>query len=230
MPFKVEVKDFESEYKEKGSYHHNAQGFKKWFLKVNYELLAKGVKSEDRLLDLGCGEGEFSKYAPTDNIIGIDNSQTAINLAKKIAKKGEYKVMDMLNLDFENNLFDSSICSLTLFYFGKDSINKVLQEVKRVLKPHGRFIFSYKNLEHPKVKEFIGKLDNTKESFSLEELKEILEENGFTIKDIVGTNLMLDFAGIKEDRLDELYELSRKLGYYLPRESYHFVIYTEVNK
>ena len=36
MSPRVEIKDFEKEYTEKGSYHHDAIGFKKWFFKVNY--------------------------------------------------------------------------------------------------------------------------------------------------------------------------------------------------
>ena len=151
MTFKVEKKDFEKEYQEKGSYHNDLSGFKKFFFETNYKLLVKGIKENDKVLDVACGEGELSKYLPTKDIIGIDNSETAIKLAIENKAVGQYLVMDMQDLKFEENSFDVVTCSLSLFYFTKENIDKVLQEIRRVLKPNGRFVFSYKNLEHPKI-------------------------------------------------------------------------------
>jgi len=230
MPYKVEKKDFEKEYQEKGTYHRNAEGFKKWFLDVNYRLLAANISEKDKVLDVACGEGVFSDYLPTEDITGIDNSPTAIRFANKLGRKGEYLVMDMQNLEFEPNIFDAVTCSLSLFYFDSSNIDGVLQEIKKVLKPGGKFNFSYKNLEHPKVQEFIAKLDSTMEAFSLLELKEILERNNFEIKEIVGTNLMLDLSEVPEGKLNEINESSKKLAYHLPKESYHYVMYSEVRK
>jgi ubiquinone/menaquinone biosynthesis C-methylase UbiE len=230
MPLKVEKKDFEKEYQDKGAYHHDQEGFKKFFLDVNYKLLAEPIKPTDKVLDVACGDGAFSDYLPTDDITGIDNAPTAIKYAKELQKKGKYIVMDMENLEFEPNTFDAITCSLSLFYFDESNIDKVLQEIKKVLKPNGKFIFSYKNLDHPKIQEYITKLDSTMESFSLGELKEILARNGFEIEKIVGTNLMLDLSEVPEEKLPEIYELSRKIAYYLPKESYHFVVYSKINK
>jgi len=230
MPLKVEKKDFEKEYQEKGSYHEDLKEFKKFFFETNYKLLAEGVRETNKVLDVACGEGELSNYLPTDDIIGIDNAPTAIKLAKESGRKGQYLVMDMQDLKFDENSFDVVICSLSLFYFDKSNIDKVLQEIKKVLKPDGRFVFSYKNLEHPKIQNYISKLDETMEAFSLNELKEILKKNNFKIEKVVGTNLFLDTENVSEEKLNKIYELSKKLAYYLPKESYHFIIYTKIEK
>jgi len=230
MPLPVEKKNFEKEYQEKGTYYHNLTGFKKFFFDINYKLLAEPIKPTDKVLDVACGDGAFSDYLPTEDIIGIDNAPTAIKFAQESGKKGTYKVMNMENLDFQENTFDVVTCSLSLFYFDESNMDKVLQEIKKVLKPNGKFIFSYKNLDHSKIQEYIATLDSTMKSFSLDELKEALKRNGFEVEKIVGTNLMLNLDEVPEEKLDEIYELSRKLAYYLPKESYHYVVYTRINK
>ena len=227
MPVKVEKKDFEREYKEKGSYHHNLTGFKKFFFDTNYKLLAKGIRSNDKVLDIACGDGAFSNYLPANDIVGVDNAPTAISLAKKLQKKGEYKVMDIQKLDFKDKSFDVVTCSLSLFYFDRSNINIVLKEVYRVLKDNGKFVFSYKNLEHPQIRDYISKLESTMEAFTMDELTDILKRNKFSIEKIAGTNLMLDLGNVPEEKLPEIYEASKKIAYYVPRESYHYVVYAK---
>ena len=230
MPYDVEVKDFEQEYQERGSYHKSATGFSQWFLDTNYKLLAEGITADHKVLDLACGDGAFSKYLPTENIVGIDNAPTAIKLAQEAGIKGEYKVMDMTQLTFEDNTFDAVTCSLTLFYFGQEMLGKVLQEIKRVLKPQGKFHFSYKNLEHLKIQAHIAKMDKTMQSLSFPELEATLKEHGFTIHKKVGTNLILDYSTVQEAKQQELHELSKQLAHHLPHEAYHVIFYTEIQK
>ena len=75
-----------------------------------YEWVAPFVKNL-YVLDAGCGSGYGRYYlakSGVQNIVGIDKSATAINYAKKYYKREnlEYKVMDVCNLRFKNNIFE----------------------------------------------------------------------------------------------------------------------------
>lgn len=78
-----------------------------------YKILNEKAKDSDYILDLGTGGGEkVLKYFPkVEKIIGTDISDEMIKTANKNLRNSkksniEFKVMDNLNIDFQNNLFD----------------------------------------------------------------------------------------------------------------------------
>jgi len=96
-------------------------------------------------LDIGCGTGACSWYLAKEGFMvnGIDGSKTAISLAKKRFKKerlkGTFSVMDMINLDFPANSFDVAIDVGCLQCNPMRIVPLILNEVNRVLKPHGKY-------------------------------------------------------------------------------------------
>lgn len=105
-----------------------------------------------KILDLGCGVGQDSKYffSKGYSVIGIDFSEEML----KIAKSGsdiDFILQDMRNLQFEDGSFDGVWASSSLFtHLEKDERREVLQKISRILKPDGIFGGVFK----PKVKEF----------------------------------------------------------------------------
>lgn len=104
---------------------------------------------DKKVLDLGCGYGWHCAYAVEHGarqVIGIDLSKKMLETAKK--KNAHQKIIymqgDMETLDFAENTFDVVFSSLAIHYI-KD-YPALLDQVKRVLKPNGIFIFS---VEHP---------------------------------------------------------------------------------
>lgn len=96
-----------------------------------------------KILLLGCGTGEeieILEKAKASNMVGIDLSKRSIEIAKKTYPKYNFLVADMYNIPFEDKSFDFVYSSLVLHY-AKD-VDKVIKEVKRVLKPGGGFLFS----------------------------------------------------------------------------------------
>jgi len=101
--------------------------------------LAKG-----KVLEIGIGSGlNLPYYNPenVDHIIGIDPSP---DMWKLNEWRGEIDV-DYVNasaedLQFADHIFDSVVCTYTLCTIPDP--NKALQEIKRVLKPKGKFIFT----------------------------------------------------------------------------------------
>ena len=107
-------------------------------------LDAMQVKTEDYVLDAGCGSGLTACHlAKTTGckIIGVDiNPQMVEKACLRAEKEGvshlvEFRLADVYNLPFDNDHFDLVIAeSITVFL---DKV-KVYQEFYRVLKPEGR--------------------------------------------------------------------------------------------
>ena len=106
--------------------------------------LMKNIKPflKAKCLDVGCGHGEktseLNKIAPT---IGVDISETAIKIAKKINPNIEFKQGSVTNLPFPNEEF-STIFAGELIEHVLDT-EKMFSEFFRVLKKGGRLIIIY---------------------------------------------------------------------------------------
>lgn len=101
------------------------------------------------ILDLGCGYGWHCRYARDQGatkVIGIDASYRMLEKAKEMTTDETivYLCHDIQDLDFDEKMFDSVISSLVFHYL--PSFEKICDQVKRVLKPKGEFVFS---VEHP---------------------------------------------------------------------------------
>jgi len=107
----------------------------------------------DRLLDLGCGEGRHSITAYLKGqvtVVGLDLSLTDLGTATARFKEFEDPADDNravsftcasgLRLPFRDNSFDKVICAEVLEHI--PDYQSVLREIKRVLKPGGKFAAS----------------------------------------------------------------------------------------
>ncbi len=106
-----------------------------------FKLVPKNL-SDLSLLDVGCGPGihikEYEKRGA--NCFGIDFSEQMIQLAKKGCPNSNFNIGNVNNLEFEDNSFDIVTASLVLDHL-KD-LSKGIDEISRVLKKGGLFIFS----------------------------------------------------------------------------------------
>ncbi|MBR0059501.1 MAG: class I SAM-dependent methyltransferase [Methanobrevibacter sp.] len=104
------------------------------------------IKSDDVILDVGCGGGINIKRMAQDakKVYGIDYSIESVNLSKEVNEKlineGKVEIMkgNVKDLPFEDNTFDI-VTAFETVYFWPD-IEKCFGEVKRVLKPGGIFL------------------------------------------------------------------------------------------
>lgn len=110
----------------------------------------KKIKNKN-VLELGCGGGQCSIFLSKKGAVcsGIDISEKQIRYAVKLAKENnvkiDYHVGSGENLNrFKNNEFDVVLSVFAMQYI--NNLDKCFDEVNRVLKKDGRFIFS---LDHP---------------------------------------------------------------------------------
>src|SRR5262245_42002891 len=94
------------------------------------------------LLDLGCGSGRYAKLFLGQGaaVYGIDVSEQLIDIARREVAGVSFDVADMEHTPFADRFFDIVVSPLAMHYL--EDWTGVLQEVRRVLKPGGCFIFS----------------------------------------------------------------------------------------
>lgn len=120
-------------------YSVNKQGFGNWIFQ-QYELF-DGCK----ILELGCGNGsiwrENIKLLSKDcRLILSDFSENMLAAARKnvLAESGvDFKIIDIQNIPYNDNSFDIVIANMMLYHV--PDLGKALSEVRRVLKPQGKF-------------------------------------------------------------------------------------------
>lgn len=149
------------------------------------------------ILDIGCGGGKtieiLSDKIQHGKIFGIDYSEEAVltpsKLNEKDIKSGKViiKQASVSLIPFSDNYFDI-ITAIQTHYFWPDLKNNV-KEVNRVLKPKGQFVL---------ISE-IYKIDYHMTKYkSIEELKELLLNNGFCNVNVFETRQDLCFVGTKQ--------------------------------
>lgn len=105
-------------------------------------------KSFSSILDLGCGLGRHSYFFAENgfNVSAIDLSEEAIAIVNRNSNEKNLKiesfVSDMINLPFEENSFDCLIAYHVISHTTSEGIEKIISEMKRVLKPDGEFFIT----------------------------------------------------------------------------------------
>ena len=102
-----------------------------------------------RVLDLGCGYGDFCGFAAASgalSVTGIDMSTRMLDLARQrnCAGHTEYICADIEQWTFPRGSFDLVFSSLTLHYVS--DLDRLLGNVRSALVSDGRFLLS---VEHP---------------------------------------------------------------------------------
>ncbi len=108
--------------------------------KTIFKMLDKYAGTNNKILDVGCGGG-FAGLNKYGDVYGIDVSEGSIENAKKIYH--EAKVVDASKgIPYPDNFFDVVYCSEVFGHIYKEDKNKLLKELRRVLKQNGQLFFS----------------------------------------------------------------------------------------
>jgi len=143
--------------------------------------LAKGSK----ILDIGCGNGNFSKYISEKGFEceGIDLSPEMLRIAKERIPGIKFTLKDMRKLDYEAESFDGLLVAYSLIHIPSDQIVSTLQGFRKILKSEGIILLITQKGEPDKVVD-----EPLKEGekifinfFTKERLTGFLEKSGFKI-------------------------------------------------
>lgn len=113
-----------------------------------YALKFSGMKAGDRVLDVCCGTGDQAFHYAKAGITatGIDLNPGMIKVAERNKRKQalrnvSFQIADALNLPFKDNFFDYASISLALHETERTERDKIISEMKRVVKKDYALIF-----------------------------------------------------------------------------------------
>ncbi len=118
---------------------YSKKHFKEPKFKEPLSYFVKHLPKNAKVLDAGCGPGGESDFFVQNGFdtVGIDISNTMLEIAKKNISKGKFINMDLLDLKFDHSEFDGVWCCRTLIHIPKKESVNVLSNIKKILKPNG---------------------------------------------------------------------------------------------
>jgi ubiquinone/menaquinone biosynthesis C-methylase UbiE len=127
-------------------YYHSEKG--KIIDKIEKEIVSYHLRnlSGNHLLELGCGTGHWTQFFVElgFQVTALDNSEAMLEIARgKNIQNVQFLMADAGRLPFPDNHF-AVIVSVTMLEFVED-IERVLEEIDRVLQPGGTFLLGCLN-------------------------------------------------------------------------------------
>lgn len=142
--------------------------FIEWgFGEINYLIHSE---IPQKILDLGVGDGKLIFSVPKfHHLFGIDTAKDQLEITENIAKNNNVE-LELRQGSFDEIPLDSNsidiIISNAALHHGKDK-KKIFQEVYRVLKENGKFVFAdFYNISGSKYKDRVNKKIQRNEDFA----------------------------------------------------------------
>ncbi|MEV0323067.1 class I SAM-dependent methyltransferase [Streptomyces sp. NPDC050658] len=156
-------------------------------------VVLSGARPGQRILDVGCGTGYFSRRAaasvtPGGRVTGIDPSQPMIEYATRRAPANcTFQTASAQELPFGDASFDVIVSSLAIHHLPDGDRLVALREMRRVLRPGGRLLLvDYGRLpRHLRLTKALGMTSGHADRLAPgSELPGLAEQAGFHITDI----------------------------------------------
>lgn len=117
---------------------------------ATYELLAK-EPIHGKWLNFAAGDGRYNEILlkKADEVIASDIDVAALDslvsrTADELRPKLKTSIVDLIKkFPFENETFDGVFCVGTLHLFSQEKLEGIFEEIQRILKRGGKFIFDF---------------------------------------------------------------------------------------
>jgi 2-polyprenyl-3-methyl-5-hydroxy-6-metoxy-1,4-benzoquinol methylase len=192
----------------------------RWFSHKNFRRMEEcrtlirwlDPRPGERILDVGCGDGFYDHAIARSGarVVGIDVNKQRLAVAhKRNATDGTaFRLMDAEEMDLADESFDKVVSFCVIEHFRRDQ--RVLGNIRRVLKPGGRLFLSADSLSNPEItpaeRDAHRRRYAVNTFYTAEALREKLDAAGLELEEtryILTTPLTLVLARLSW-RLDDL--------------------------
>jgi demethylmenaquinone methyltransferase/2-methoxy-6-polyprenyl-1,4-benzoquinol methylase/phosphoethanolamine N-methyltransferase len=164
---------------------------------VRDKLIELGAPAPgEKVLDVGCGTGTLAiaikPQVGTGEVHGIDASPEMIQVAKeKSAKDGsdiDFRVALIEAIPFPDASFDLVTSSLMLHHLPDDLKAKGFLEIRRVLKPGGRFMaMDFAAHSHSRLGHLLSIFGHSRGESMVDKLEPMVKDSGFSDVEVIPT-------------------------------------------
>jgi ubiquinone/menaquinone biosynthesis C-methylase UbiE len=172
-------------------------------MREDYRMFVSKVASviqEGKLLEVGSGPGyisiEIAKLLPKMGVIGLDISDTMIEIAEKnanehgLSERVGFKKGDASKMPFEDFSFDFAVSNGSVHHWKRPV--QIFNEIHRVLKPGCKAVISdlRRDASEEKIRKWEKNIDSRimrwglrhsfRESYTAPQIKEIIKDTQFT--------------------------------------------------
>jgi SAM-dependent methyltransferase len=119
---------------------------RKHFDRLLLKEFAFSNKDKGPCADFGCGPGQSTRFLYDNglkDICGIDLSPAMVDAARKLSPEIKFETGDLLNIAYTSGSLGSALAFYAIVHFTNDQIRKCFEEISRVLKTGGEFLFSF---------------------------------------------------------------------------------------
>ena len=188
--------DYEASSYDVSRFH---DGLGRFLDRVHKEIIVNFLYSEKMILDLGVGTGRLAIWLVENgfNVVGIDLSKEMIKRTRMknsiLSVNMPLILGDVHFLPFKKGVFDGCICINVMNHLSE--INRVIKNVRYVIKSKGSFVVNFPNLQSPYLpvaifinlrKRALFKGQISSKWFTPKEIKLLLMKGGFKIKEVKG--------------------------------------------
>lgn len=116
-----------------------------WWIQ-DIDTFIKNLPPGARVLDVGCGSGVKAKYLMGHGlkVTGIDISENLLEIARREAPEGEYRLFSMTDLDTMPETFDGVFAQASLLHIPKKDAGDVVKKMANRLVPGGLLYIAVK--------------------------------------------------------------------------------------
>lgn len=160
-----------------------------WWRKGTDDFI-KLLPAEAHVLDAGCGSGVKSRYFIEHGfrVTGIDISEKLLEIARREAPGGDFRVLSMTDLDAMPEMFDGVFAQASLLHIPKKDAGDIVKNMSRRLVPGGLLCINVKEAREGKPDEEILREDDYGYAyerffsyFTMPELERYLADAGLQI-------------------------------------------------
>ncbi|MFH1133118.1 MAG: class I SAM-dependent methyltransferase [Nanoarchaeota archaeon] len=163
--------------------HNQEFGYKGIQYKAWLDLLASKLGKGALVLDIGCGNGRALRYLIGKGLrgVGIDISESMLELARKNVPQGKFLKQDFVHLRYQRRSFAAIISFFALNHVSKAEFRDIISMSKTLLKKDGLLLLGMvKGKDEGLFTGFYGKkMALYGAGYSKKELTGILRSCGF---------------------------------------------------